>query len=427
MKTDPIIDELRAVRDKHAARCSYDVDELFRDIRAREKASEHNYVSRPPRRAPSAPLGEYPPSRDPLFPATAHRPHERKRPTESKDAGATFGYYMVGVFDVLGQSGTLRDQTGVPLSDDQPEQQRIVTNLKETAGVVIMFRTLFKSFFREAAQPTNRADSLPEPQRAEMLAAMASEVLCWGVSDSIFVAVPLARTRHPVARVEDVFASLLAAGSMWLMGLSRNHPIRGGMEIGTGIDIEPGEIYGQALEAAYRLESRVAGLPRIVVGPQCVEFLEAAKRGEGSSDNSSRMAGSVADSCLSMLCKDADGHTIVDGLGQTMLERSRAVPEIRREVSRAYDNVCTHCRDFRNAGNAKLASRYEALRAYFIDRVPNWDIEKAEPDGSRPPVSAEPDQQASGKVRTDVEPTSPERSGIGVSSPPESDLERGVR
>ena len=50
IQTDPIIDELRAVRDEHASRCGYDVDEIFRDIRASQKASGREYVRLPARR-----------------------------------------------------------------------------------------------------------------------------------------------------------------------------------------------------------------------------------------------------------------------------------------------------------------------------------------------------------------------------------------
>ena len=58
MQIDPIIDELRAVRDEHVARCGYDVDEIFRDIRARQQTSGREYVRLPARRVVSA--GEYP-------------------------------------------------------------------------------------------------------------------------------------------------------------------------------------------------------------------------------------------------------------------------------------------------------------------------------------------------------------------------------
>ena len=43
-ETDPIIAELRAIRQAYAARFNYDVDAMFRDIRARQEASGREYV-----------------------------------------------------------------------------------------------------------------------------------------------------------------------------------------------------------------------------------------------------------------------------------------------------------------------------------------------------------------------------------------------
>ena len=43
-QTDPIIAELRAVREAYAARFDYDVDAMFKDIRARQEASGREYV-----------------------------------------------------------------------------------------------------------------------------------------------------------------------------------------------------------------------------------------------------------------------------------------------------------------------------------------------------------------------------------------------
>ncbi len=56
MKTpemDPIIAEVRAVRDRHAARFDYDVKAIFRDIQAKQQASGRQYVRYPARRAAS--------------------------------------------------------------------------------------------------------------------------------------------------------------------------------------------------------------------------------------------------------------------------------------------------------------------------------------------------------------------------------------
>ena len=47
---DPIVDEVRRVRDEHAARFNYDLDAIFRDIKDQEKTSGRTFVSYPPRR-----------------------------------------------------------------------------------------------------------------------------------------------------------------------------------------------------------------------------------------------------------------------------------------------------------------------------------------------------------------------------------------
>ena len=55
-RTDPLIAEIRAVRDEYAARFDYDVAAMFRDLRARQDASKRVYVHRPAR-AVAAPPG----------------------------------------------------------------------------------------------------------------------------------------------------------------------------------------------------------------------------------------------------------------------------------------------------------------------------------------------------------------------------------
>ena len=49
-QTDPIVTEVRAARDKHAAQFDYDVDAIFKDIQVRQTTSGRKYVRRPPKR-----------------------------------------------------------------------------------------------------------------------------------------------------------------------------------------------------------------------------------------------------------------------------------------------------------------------------------------------------------------------------------------
>jgi len=43
--TDPIVDEVRRIRDAHAAKFNYDPDAIFRDIKEQERRSGRQYVS----------------------------------------------------------------------------------------------------------------------------------------------------------------------------------------------------------------------------------------------------------------------------------------------------------------------------------------------------------------------------------------------
>ena len=47
---DPIVDEVRRVRDAHAAMFNYDLDAIFQDIKEQEKKSGLKFVAYPPRR-----------------------------------------------------------------------------------------------------------------------------------------------------------------------------------------------------------------------------------------------------------------------------------------------------------------------------------------------------------------------------------------
>jgi hypothetical protein len=47
--TDPIVAEVRTARDEHAAKFGYDLKEIFRDIKERQKATGRKYVTYPSR------------------------------------------------------------------------------------------------------------------------------------------------------------------------------------------------------------------------------------------------------------------------------------------------------------------------------------------------------------------------------------------
>ncbi len=54
MPTDPIVDEVRQIRDAHSAKFNYDVAAIARDARRRQIATKRKVVSLKPRRMQTA-------------------------------------------------------------------------------------------------------------------------------------------------------------------------------------------------------------------------------------------------------------------------------------------------------------------------------------------------------------------------------------
>jgi hypothetical protein len=51
---DPIVEEIRKIRDEHAARFNYDIDAIWADMKRRQDESGIPVVSLPPKRIPVA-------------------------------------------------------------------------------------------------------------------------------------------------------------------------------------------------------------------------------------------------------------------------------------------------------------------------------------------------------------------------------------
>jgi len=55
MLNDPIVEEIRKIRDEHAARFNYDIDAIFEDIKRSEKELGLPLVTLPPNRVAKPP------------------------------------------------------------------------------------------------------------------------------------------------------------------------------------------------------------------------------------------------------------------------------------------------------------------------------------------------------------------------------------
>lgn len=286
--------------------------------------------------------------------------------------GRRFGPYVVGVFDVLGQKRALYQLPGGG-DPDKIREGEIGEYLKNTVGRVLGVRKLFTDQFAYSRRSMRR---ILESHNATTLQRRVFKpaIRHWGMSDSYVVAVlPPDGTDFSIpSRLINVYRMLEASAAVWLLAMNRGLPIRGGIELGLGIDVGRREVYGHALAQAHWLESEVAQYPRVVVGMGLVGLLnsaaeETALRNQQETDMVHQLAGM----CWDYLRQDEDGTFAVHmAAGRAAAVLRESFPGTLAGVANAVrEQLKTH----QDADNRDtLVKRYEWLQRSLAD-LPEMD------------------------------------------------------
>jgi hypothetical protein len=278
------------------------------------------------------------------------------------------GYHLVALLDVLGQ----RDRFKALHLPSTPEDATEVTEvLRQTAGFVMELRgifgrqfTTFESGLHNLKQHTN------QQVRPKFV----------GFSDSFITSAPLHNDSSALVPIITAFSVLSAASVVMLTSLACKHPLRGGIDVGLATEIGPGEIYGTALERAYILESKEAKYPRIVIGDEIWNYLNASRANflaQTTPESKSIIA--IIGKIMQLVATDGDGKRILDYLGPIVREHAGSGESLHNftegMVKPTYEFVLTEQKRI-NAGNdPKLIPRYQALRNYVESRLGLWDVE----------------------------------------------------
>lgn len=297
-----------------------------------------------------------------------------------KDSNLDIGYYVVAFIDLLGQQEYLRELKRLPNKQNPSETEAFVRSLKQTYGVVTGMRNTFSNFFDGYSRHKSDITQLSKEQRIQYNELASNPIKFQRFSDAMIIYLSVATQQYKLPTA-GIFGILGAAASSFLCGLAAGHPLRGGIELGVGMEMTKGEIYGGALAKAYSLESKIANYPRIVIGPELISYLQMTVKQEAI-DIYSTAGRQMAECCLEMIVVDDDGHAILDYLGEGF--KKHIAMELDIEViRRAHNHVLTSSERFRREKNSKLAFRYALLRSYFEEHLPIW-VQKSsstQPDG----------------------------------------------
>jgi hypothetical protein len=274
------------------------------------------------------------------------------------------GNHLVAFLDVLGQREKFK---ALHLPTTPEDRAEVAEVLRHTAGFVLdlrrIFDTQFTTFESGLSNLKKHTDKSVRPKFT-------------GFSDSFVTSVPIRNEGGDLALMITIVSALSAAAAVIGVSLASGHPLRGGMDVGLATEIGPQEIYGTALENAYRLESEEAGYPRIVVGDGLWHFLNVAHTNfQAQATPESKTITAIIEKAMKLIAIDSDGKKILDYLGPFTVENAAgSVGKFKDiQLKPIYEFALTEQERINKGNDPKLMARYESLRHYIESRLPLWN------------------------------------------------------
>lgn len=282
-----------------------------------------------------------------------------------KKSDLEVNYYLVAFIDILGQQEAMKNFKGLPDTNNKEQIAEFLKSVKDTFGVIDSFHQHFKNYF-DAFIKTDKEFPLSKIIRS-------NDIKFQRFSDGLVIFLSLKSDINTLP-IQSIFGILSACASIFILWLSQGRPLRGGVEIGLGTEMNENEIYGPVVAEAYNLESKIARYPRIVVGEELKRYLYAhAKEDSGSSDIYSKLRIEFAKICMDLLAQDDDGYTIIDYLGEGFKKNVAKEVGTEQFVSNAYEFIKKQSDKWQQQKNSKLAFRYTLIRDYFEARLHLWN------------------------------------------------------
>jgi len=282
-----------------------------------------------------------------------------------------FQHYLVVFCDHLGQRQKLRKLTGIPTTEE--DQRKFIEITKESIGRVIGIRDAFKNYFESGKFYKPNVKRVPPELREDFLASQRrTNLIYYGISDAIVIAVPLMSNDENCAAVNAVYDAFVATCGIGLLSLSLHLPMRAGLDVGVATQIDDKEIYGPALERAFYLESKLAEYPRLLVGKELISYLFWVEN-QKCETRVGLVAKETAKFCREIIIQDTDGRYMLDFLSNKIKAASDGIIE-NKIVADAFDFVISSHEQYSKKEDLSLASRYYRLRRYFDSRKSIWGL-----------------------------------------------------
>jgi hypothetical protein len=290
----------------------------------------------------------------------------------------THGYWLVAFVDLLGQQEAFCKTDYLPNAEDPARRAAFADEVRASLGVVRTMRSLLDTFraalANTAIEPGDPLYGLNSEALARIGAMKRRRVREYRWSDGVMLACPLKPEPDHAVPILAVYDILCTCAALMLVQLAMGRPIRGGLDVGTGMEVD-GELFGASLVKAYRLESKEAGYPRLLVGQDLVNYLQTSAHAPGL-ELERHFERMNANGCLGLLAADTDNRWILDYVGAQMRDI------LRGHLDSATTKMFADARAFAHSSRGKyqrlgpagqkLFDRYSQLVPYLDARAWLW-------------------------------------------------------
>jgi len=286
-----------------------------------------------------------------------------------------YGYYAVAFIDILGQKDVFNQLNNIEFDDKPETKDKIIQIDEDSAGFVEKLRQLYQKYFDLLTEVKPPSYEVSDGKKVIYDEVRKVHLKHYSFSDSIVAFVPLQSDKYCSPAINGVYGIFAACGGLLLIALAMGKVFRAGIDVGKGIELESGEVYGPALYNAHYLECRIAQYPRIVLGNELLNYLGSLsvkhKQASHQPQEDIELCKTMADCCLSMVELDIDGNPYLDYLGDNFKKRfdnyssQEDITNYSDTVNKAIDFIEKQVIEKRKGRDSKLALRYHWLLNYF--------------------------------------------------------------
>lgn len=282
-------------------------------------------------------------------------------------------FWAVAFIDLLGQSEKLDQMTHLPKSEEETQQFKKL--FLETFAAINDIHESFKENFEKLANKKKRPsiELSPEISEDEFVKLRTGKVCFQRFSDGLVAFVSL-RNDESILPMNGISVLLSSLGILFPAFLAKGIPLRCGVDVGIGMEMNPNELYGPAVKNAYRLESQIAQYPRVILGEEIISYMRNYIPSKPDGTHEISLSKLLAKRWLERCISDVDGYSILNYLGKEFLADVHGENVNRYIYEKALEFIIAELNKHKAQQNTKLAFRYTLLYDYFQYHRSNWAV-----------------------------------------------------